>query len=173
MKLLKTFIDPKYPESEYDLQTREAARVIVIDEIWLIPIVYVKNYDYYKIPGGGIDTWESQVEGAKREALEECGRDIEVLGEIGRIEERRGATTYNWTHNLLQISYWFYGKINRKWETDFTDSEIKEWFILLWLSYEEALNKFQNCSPQNSEWILINERDKILLVTWYNLLKNA
>jgi len=170
MKLLKTFSDPIYPESWFPMQTREAARVVIVDENWLIPIVYAENYDYYKIPGGGIDEWEDMFDGARREALEECGCEIEILWEIGQTEELRWATTYNWTHNLKQISYWFYGKVISKWETEFTGSEIKEWFKLLWLSYDEALEKFQNCKPRHEEWILMNNRDMLFLQKSYKMI---
>lgn len=171
MELLKTFTDPVYPEPEYEIQNRPAARVVIVDENWLIPIVHAENYDYYKIPGGGIDEWETQIEWVKREAMEECWCEVEILGEIGKTEEQRWATTYSWTHNLLQTSYGYYGKVNSKWDTEFTGSEIKEWFKLLWLTYEEALDRFQNCSPRHEEWVLMNERDMLFLQEWYKLIK--
>jgi len=170
MELLKTFTDPVYPESWYPMQTRETARVVIIDENGLMPIVHAENYDYYKIPGGWIDEWEDMSDGAKREALEECWCEIEILWEIGKTEELRWATTYNWTHNLQQISYWFYGKVTSKWNTNFTGSEIKEGFKFMWITYEEALERFQNCSPGHEEWVLMNSRDMLFLQEWYKKL---
>lgn len=170
MKHLKTFSDPQYPESWYKNKTREAARVVMMDENWLFPIIYAENFDYYKIPGGWIDEWENTLEAAKREAMEECWCEVAILWEVWEIDEKKWATNYKWEYNIHQISYCFYGKIISKWDTNFSWLEIKEWFKLLWLSYDEAIEKFTHCKPQHNQWIFMNNRDKIFLEEWYKLL---
>ena len=173
MKLLKTFTDPIYPDAWFEIEKREAARTVLIDENNLIPIIYSENFDFCKIPGWGIDLWENKIDAAKREAMEECWSEIEILWEIWYTEEKRSATKYSWIHNLNQFSYWYYWKVLSKWETSFTSFEIKEWFKLLWLTYEEVIKKFESCNPQHIEWILLNQRDKLFLLEWYKLLQKT
>jgi nicotinamide riboside kinase len=51
MKTLKTISHPDYPTANIEILKREAARVILIDENAMTPMMYSKKYDVYKIPG--------------------------------------------------------------------------------------------------------------------------
>jgi len=52
MKLLKTFTHPDFPTPGIETTTREAARVVLVDENGLVPLMYSAKHDLYKIPGG-------------------------------------------------------------------------------------------------------------------------
>ncbi|KKR07492.1 MAG: hypothetical protein UT32_C0010G0009 [Parcubacteria group bacterium GW2011_GWC2_39_14] len=58
MKLLKTIRDNDFglEEKSEKLQLREASRAIVINDKNELAILYVSKKDFYKIPGGGIET---------------------------------------------------------------------------------------------------------------------
>lgn len=54
MKLLK-HIQTEKIQDESKVILREAVRIIGIDENHLIPLLFVSNHNYHKLPGGGID----------------------------------------------------------------------------------------------------------------------
>jgi 8-oxo-dGTP pyrophosphatase MutT (NUDIX family) len=90
MKLLFV-IDTK----DYDIHgkkfIRPSVRSIIIKEN-KVAMVYSKKYDYYKFPGGGIETNENQKEALIRETFEETGliiipSSIQDYGYVHRIQK--------------------------------------------------------------------------------------
>ena len=59
----------------------------VIVEDGRIGVIKPEDYDTYFLPGGGIDEGEEERETLRREAMEEIGREIEILGKIGEAQE--------------------------------------------------------------------------------------
>lgn len=157
MQLLKQISDIKKQTDVNNFKLREACRAVLFDEYQKVPLLYVSLYDYYKLPGGGIDEGEGKDQALKRECLEEVGSEIEVIGEIGYvIEEREG-------HQLKQISYSYFGKILSKGKVDFTQKEINDGFELAWLDLDEAINKIKNSNPKCYEGKFIQERDLVII----------
>ncbi len=156
MKLLKRIGDKKIPDDK-QLKTREAARGVFFDEKGLVPLLFVSKYDYYKLPGGGLEKGEDKMKALEREVLEETGSEIEVTGEIGIVIEFRS----KW--NLKQASYCYLGEIKCKGEPNFTEKEINEGFKITWFPLEEAILKVKNSNPQNYEGWFIKKRDSIFL----------
>ncbi len=68
---------------------RTAARAIVFDENNNIALLHATKYDYFKLPGGGIEKGEDPESAMRRECLEEIGCNVEVTGELGTILEYR------------------------------------------------------------------------------------
>ncbi|PIP87018.1 ADP-ribose pyrophosphatase [Candidatus Campbellbacteria bacterium CG22_combo_CG10-13_8_21_14_all_36_13] len=115
--------------------TREAARAVVLDKENNIALLHATKTDYYKLPGGGLDDDTDKVVALKRECREEIGCDVEVVGEIGLMNEWRRF------FNLHQISYCYFAKVvGEKGIPDFTESEVAEGFEVVWLPYNEALD---------------------------------
>lgn len=129
----------------------------MFDENKLIPVLFVSRHNYHKIPGGGIEKSEDKTQALTREVLEETGCEVEISGEIGEVNEYRS----RW--NLFQTSYCYIGKIIKKGEASFTKDERKNGFQLLWLSLDEAIEKFKNDKPNDYEGKFINERDLAFL----------
>ena len=79
-------IDKKDYKKDGSIFSRPSVRAIVIkgDKI---AVVHSKKYNYYKIPGGGIEIDESHVEALIREAREEAGLIIkkETIKEYGYV----------------------------------------------------------------------------------------
>jgi len=143
---------------ENTLKFREAARAVVFDKDNLIPILFVSKFDYYKLPGGGIDEGEEKLTALNREMLEEIGSTIEVTGEIGEITEYRSE------FNLKQISYCYLGKVITKGQPNFTDEEKNKGFQIIWLPIDEAMEKIRGEKPQNhTEAVFIQKRDLVFL----------
>ena len=98
---------------------RYGARGIVINNEGNIAVFNKQVKNEYKLPGGGIDAGEDPKEAFKREVLEETGCIIEVVDDLGTIEEHKTLD------NFKQISYVFVGKvIEDTKQFDFTE---KKW----------------------------------------------
>lgn len=143
-----TFLNPENV-SEEELKaygTREAARAVVLDNDNKVALLHATKTDYYKLPGGGLDDDTDKIIALKRECLEEIGCDVEVLGEIGLVNEWRKFC------ELHQISYCYFAKlVGEKGTPDFTESEIAEGFEVAWLPYEEALRTLKESKAEQIE----------------------
>lgn len=156
MKLLKQIkIDELQDESK--IRFREAVRIIWIDENNLIPLLFVSNHNYHKLPGGGIDEWEDHMTALKRESMEELGSEIEVLWEVGEIQE------YLEKFKTKQASYCFFGKILSKGIPNFTEDELLWGFKIVWKNLDEAITQIKNDAPNNYQGVFIQERDLCFL----------
>lgn len=142
---------------------RYGARGIIIREDGKIAIFNKSNKNEYKLPGGGVDKGEDIKEAFKREALEETGCEIEIIDELGTIEEHKSLD------NFKQISYLFVGKVlkdNNKLEL--TQKEKDEGAKLIWVDKEEGLKLITNCLENlkeskyenlyHSKFIVLRER---------------
>ena len=119
---------------------RYGARGIVIRNDGKIAIFNKSNKNEYKLPGGGIDGSEDPEVAFKREALEETGCEIEIIGELGTIEEHKSLD------NFKQISYIYVGKVIKdSGKLDLTEKEKDEGAKLLWVTKEEGLSLITNC----------------------------
>lgn len=119
---------------------RYGARGIIIREDGKIAIFNKSNKNEYKLPGGGVDKGEDIKDAFKREVLEETGCEIEIIDELGTIEEHKSLD------NFKQISYLFVGKVlkdNNKLEL--TQKEKDEGAKLIWVDKEEGLKLITNC----------------------------
>ncbi|MFH1047784.1 MAG: NUDIX hydrolase [Patescibacteria group bacterium] len=84
---------------------RIAARAVALNDRQAVALINVTSDGYYKLPGGGVEINEEIVAALHRECREEIGYDIEVLQEIGQIEEFRAG----W--NQQQVSHCYLTRI--------------------------------------------------------------
>lgn len=118
---------------------RTAARAVVLDENNKIALLYVSKFQYYKLPGGGVEPGEDLALALERECIEEIGCKVEVLQELGSILE------YRKSFGLKQTSHCFLAKVlGEKGESNFTEKELSHGFEIQWFDYEEALEKLKN-----------------------------
>lgn len=157
MELLHEIKDKEWPKDESTLEIRKASRAVLFDENGLIPLLFVSNYNYHKLPGGGIDESEDRAQALIREVIEEAGSEIKVTGEVGKIVEYRS----KW--NLKQISYCYVGEVTSKGSPTFTEEELSQNFKLVWLPLDEAISKVENDKPTNYEGSFIQQRDIVFL----------
>jgi len=147
MKNLKLINPENVSEEEVkSYSVREAGRAIVIDEGGKIALLHVTKKNYYKLAGGGIEEGEDKIIALKRECQEEVGCDVDVLNEIGFIVE------YRKMFNLKQTSYCYLAKVKgEKGTPELTESEQKNGFENVWLSYDEALKALTENKATNNE----------------------
>ena len=141
MKCIKVLTDADFELEIKQLdnpRVRYGARGIVINQDNKIAILNKQLKNEYKLVGGGIEENEDPKIAFKREVLEEAGCNIEIIGELGTIEEIKSQD------NFKQLSYVFVAKvIGDLIEPEYTQKEIDEGSKLLWLEIDDAMNKIK------------------------------
>ncbi len=157
MELLKEITDTKFPETEWNLQIREASRAVIFDENELVPLLFVSKFNYHKLPGGGIEIGENKEKALRREAKEEVWCEIKVIEEIWKIIEFRTE------RNQKQTSYCYLCKVLSKGDPNFTEKELNQWFKIIRVSLDEAISLIKNDKPENYGGSFIHQRDIVFL----------
>jgi uncharacterized repeat protein (TIGR03833 family) len=158
MRLLKIFKDQE-PNNPNKVDIRQAARGIFFDESNLIPILFVRQDNYHKLPGGGVEENEDLLQALAREVQEETGCAIKVLNELGQIKEYRSQ------YNLEQTSYGYLGIVTSKGATQYTEDELAKGFELVWMTLDQAIEAVEHDEPESYEGIFIQKRDLTFLRT--------
>ncbi len=156
MRLLKYIEDKPYKENKNNWK-RFASRAVAFDENDQIPLEFVSKYNYYKLPGGGIEKDEDEITACKREIKEETGCEIEIIGEIGKVEEYRSKLY------LYQTSYCYLGKIKSKGTPHWESKEIEEGHRLVWMTLNGVIEAIKNDKSNNYEGKFIQQRDLVFL----------
>lgn len=118
---------------------RYGARGIVIRNDGKIAVFNKSKKNEYKLPGGGIEENENPKDAFKREVLEETGCIVEIVEELGTIEE------YKSQDNFKQISFVFVGKVIEDTKRlHLTQKEQEEGATLTWEYPSEALELITN-----------------------------
>jgi 8-oxo-dGTP diphosphatase len=139
---------------------RNTARAVVLDSENRVALMHVARDDYYKLPGGGIDEGEDIIEGLRRECQEEIGCDIDVVDEVGSTLE------YWKEQNEKQTSYCYFARVlGEKGVPNFTESEKKRGFEVIWLPFTEALERIRGSRIDNYVPEYIVPRDIVFLET--------
>jgi 8-oxo-dGTP diphosphatase len=124
----------------------------------LVALLHATKYDYYKLPGGGIEKGESPEIAMKRECLEEIGCEVEIIKDLGTILE------YRKKYMLRQRSYCYVAKlVGKKRTPNLMDDEIEEGFQTVWLTLDEAFKKVSGSSINVYEAQYMVARDTAFL----------
>ncbi len=130
----------KQPDIDYKL--RMAPRAVLFDGD-KIALLYVGKYNYYKLPGGGKKSNESLEDALKRECLEECGCNIEIIREIGQIIEYKDRISQK------HETFCFLAKVvGKKGEQSLEEDEKNSEYKLLWVDLDKAIELMTNTKPQ-------------------------
>lgn len=143
MGCIKVITDEDFGLKSVEFQNpriRLGARGIIVNEEGKIAIFNKVNKNEYKLPGGGIDEGETPEEAFKREAKEETGCEIEIVKNLGTIEEHKSL------ENFKQISYLFVAKVIKdNHKLNLTEKEQDEGGRVIWVDEQEALSLVNNC----------------------------
>ncbi len=131
---IKEFINPK---------KRSGARGIILNEEGKVAILNKSNKNEFKLIGGGIEENEDPQLAFKREALEECGCEVEIDDFLGIIKEEKSQS------NFIQTSYVYLAHVTKDTkELHLTTKEIDEGAKLLWLDIDEAIKQIKDCEQK-------------------------
>ena len=109
------------------MEERLATRTVLLDGDEKVAILKVAKFDYYKIPGGGVEDGEDMAMAARREVLEEAGCECEIVGRLGEI------TTDISSWKMRDISKGFVARVvGEKATPQFDDYEQERGFELMW-----------------------------------------
>ena len=97
------------------------------------------NINVYRLPGGGLENDEDPEAAFLREITEETGCEVEIVKELGIIEEHKSRD------NFKQISYVFVSKvINDTKQLHLTNDEKDLGAKPLWVDVHNALELIEN-----------------------------
>lgn len=147
MKLIKILNYENVSDEELkDFKTRRVSRVVALDDNNKIAINYMVNNKYYELPGGGVEEYETYEEGLIREAKEEAGVNLEIIKEIGIVQEyRRYKTFINESHAYLAKV------VGEKGGLSLTEGEKEEGMTVLWVDLEKAERLITSNHPENKD----------------------
>ena len=146
--------DAKDSNSEY----RKAVRAVVFDNENKVALLRVSKYNYYKLPGGGVEESESNEAALQRECLEEIGCRVEIMSEIGKILEHRDKIKTD------QESFCYLAKLSgEKGKPNLVGYEIDDGFETVWAGINESIELIKNSKPTSYDGPFIKIRDFIFL----------
>jgi len=158
----------------FDIDTKQykSVRVVVFDHENLIAVLHLGKINAFTLPGGSIEEGETPDQAAIREMREETGCEIEVMHELGIIEEN--SKTYDWNgRNMCFIA----NVKGDKGIQELTQIEIDEQTQVQWLDIHDALdliiNQKANVRDEHEKGILeiMKERNITLLRETIRVLK--
>lgn len=136
------------PSDSEPNRERRASRAVLLDSMGAIALVHFRRTGQHKLPGGGIDEGETELEALKREVREEtgCAIDPSSLRDLGIITERRDYC------GMMSISYCWTGHVlGDKGAVDPTPGELKDGMEVIWApTMEEAVRLIQS-SPNDAD----------------------
>ncbi len=113
---------------------RLAARAVLRNRDGLIGLVYVKKYDLYAMPGGGVEAGESPEDTVRREVREEAGCTCGQITPLGIVFENRGS------QNFVQQSWYYAVEAEQEGlELKLTEKERNNGSEIQWHTLEEAI----------------------------------
>lgn len=149
--------------------TRDSARAIIIagDRI---AMMHSHKYDYYKLPGGGIENGEDPVSAMIRETREEAGLIVkrDTVREYGYVHRVHKSFLVE-TERFIQDNYYYLCEAEDEALPQQLDSyEAEEGFTLEFISPDEAVAINLRSSTENPFDRIMLERENRIL----ELLKN-
>ncbi|KAM6481178.1 NUDIX hydrolase domain-like protein [Trichoderma sp. SZMC 28011] len=159
-------IGTKDPAKSYT--DRKSTRVIALKPSGEIAIIYVKEGNYYKLPGGGIEADESPTEAALREVKEETGAIVALRS------TDCFATTEEFRFQQHQVSYCYLADVlDDAGEPCLTEEELADGFVHQWMTMSKALEVMSAAKPTTEFGCFVKERDIYVLAEAKRLIESS
>lgn len=133
---------------------RYRASAIVENSEGFYAVMYSHKFDFYSLPGGGIEKGESLRDALIREISEETGCFCDYIEELGYVEENRKYCDYR------QITYFYVVKTKTVGRNpNLTDAEVGNQTEVQWHPLEEAerLILTQKCETAQRKFLKARE----------------
>lgn len=155
-----------FPDKEDNIENIEfedrlTGKAIIFDEGKNIALVGTKVNTFYLLPGGGIDEGESIEEGIIRESLEEVGCKINLLKNIGVVEDYRNRDKKHCISHCYSAEI-----IGEKGELKLTADEEKNGLHVIWVSLGEAITILEKEVAQ------LKKGEVLFYNTGFNILRD-
>ena len=148
--VLKVFRDVDFGLEDVEIKEpkkRMIVRGIIVDQSGAVAVFNKRVENDYRLPGGVIKDGESPEETFLKEIKREIGCEIEIIEDIGIVEEHIGQD------DIVQETYVYVGRVLEKGKIDYNNQEIDEFGKVMWVSPEEALKLISDYKKEvdNSE----------------------
>lgn len=159
-------IDKQNYDKNGTVGKRPSVRGIIIKD-GNIAMMHSLKYDYYKLPGGGIESGEAYEDTLIREVREESGLVVKVdsikeFGYVRRIEKGKIEDIF------IQDNYYYLCEVEEKQvEQSLEDYEEEEQFVLEFVSPKYAIEINENANHKEKEEIqtfrgMLERENKVL-----------
>lgn len=142
MKKIRTIHeDDVYPGKKTEIveyEDRLTVKAIVIDSEEKIGLIGNKQNSFLQLPGGGIDIGEDIKEGLRRECSEEIGCSVDIVSEIGYIDDYRSRDKKHCINYCYVVRV-----IGEKRTPNYTEKEAEIGMHTEWVSAQEAVDLFE------------------------------
>lgn len=126
-------------------QPRPGSYAVIIAERDAVAVIYSEDHGYC-LPGGGAAAGESPEDALRREVLEECGHEVEILQSLGTAVEYLHAKGEG--HFAKQCSF-FHAALRER-------TSLNSEYALIWLPIEEAIEKLRQ---RSQSWAVSQVRE--------------
>ena len=162
MRLLFEMDKKDYADCTRSFVRNSARSVIVSDK--KVAMIHSEKYDYYKFPGGGIESGEDHVSALARETLEEVGLRVirESVGEFGYVP--RLQFDYTGAADIfVQDNYYYICEVeDRACEQNLDGYEADERFTLRFVSPADAIATNRGCDHGPKDLRMIERESRVL-----------
>lgn len=126
---------------------RYASKAVFYEETGKVALMYMSRINCYKLPGGGIEKGETEVEALIRELREETGYGSVVVCKIGEVVEHKNRKKYC-QHTSAFIAY----ATKERFRPCLSPSERRLGFKLRFFEPEKALEILQDGLDTTDEY---------------------
>jgi len=119
----------------------------------LYAVMYTGEFNFYSLPGGGVDAGEDIQSALQRELLEETGCTCDEITELGKVIENRAKADYT------QCSYYFVATVKEIGTPEFTDAEKKHKTELQWHTLEKTIQLVNDFVPATYQQQFLKARE--------------
>ncbi|XMB72520.1 NUDIX domain-containing protein [Mycoplasmatota bacterium WC30] len=138
---------------------RKSARAIITKDDKIL-LLHYKKHDFYTLPGGGLEKWETLEMCLRREILEETGYSIRVNEETAIIKEYFQDSTYE--------SHYFFAKLKnekiKEHKIKLSEFEKTAGIELKWINKIDAITLLDNHDTSHEYGIQIMQREFLGLI---------
>ena len=156
-------IDKKDYDPNGEVFSRPSARAIIIQD-GKIAVIYSRKNQFYKIPGGGVESGEDNITAMIREVKEEVGltvkpETIKEFGYVHRIQRGKHEPVF------IQDNFYYLCSVEDGQELpQYSDAEKREEFVPVFVDLTEAIRVNEEYVKENSLDSMIERELRVLKI---------